>query len=30
VKVTVNADGDVVKVMVSRGGTQTHTGNDQR
>jgi tetratricopeptide (TPR) repeat protein len=30
VKVTVNADGDVVKVMVSRGGTQTLTGNDPR
>lgn len=29
VKVTVNADGDVVKVMVSRGGTQTHTGSDR-
>jgi tetratricopeptide (TPR) repeat protein len=30
VKVTVNADGDVVKVMVSRGGTQTLAGNDPR
>ncbi len=30
VKVTVNADGDVVKVMISRGGTQTLTENDQR
>ncbi|HUV73239.1 MAG TPA: C25 family cysteine peptidase [Anaerolineae bacterium] len=27
VKVTVNADGDVVKVLVSRGGTRTHEGN---
>jgi tetratricopeptide (TPR) repeat protein len=30
VKVTVNADGDVVKVMVSRGGTQVHKGSEQR
>jgi hypothetical protein len=29
VKVTVNADGDVVKVMVSRGGTQTYTGSER-
>ncbi|HUV74940.1 MAG TPA: C25 family cysteine peptidase, partial [Anaerolineae bacterium] len=27
VKVTVNADGDVVKVLVSRGGTRTQEGN---
>jgi tetratricopeptide (TPR) repeat protein len=30
VKVTVNADGDVVKVMVSRGGTQMPEGSDRR
>jgi len=27
VKVTVNADGDVVKVLVSRGGTRKHEGS---